>query len=229
MLRQTNEYALLTDMNPKASISEAYRTLRTNTHFANAERAPRTICVASAVQGEGRTITAANLAVSYALEGKKTLLVDADLRNPVLHKVFEATNDAGLTQYLRSSAPMQSFVLPTYVEKLSLLPSGPIPKNPSELLSSEKLGGLVRDSLEEFEVVIFDTPPVLLVTDAQIVAARCDGVLLVVGSGKVKRDSAVKAKQLLEHVQASLLGVVLNGKKKASTELMHKRYKAMAE
>jgi len=229
MSRQTNDYVLLTDINPRSSLSETYRTLRTNTHYADAERPPRKICVASSIHREGRTITAANLAISYALEGKKTLLVDADLRNPSLHKVFGISNASGLTQYLRSAGKTETYIVPTYVERLSLLPAGPAPKNPSELLASDRMGDLMNDSLAEYEIVIFDTPPVLLVTDAQVVAARSDGVLFVIGAGKVKRDSAAQAKQLLEHVHASILGVVFNGKKKASTELLYRKYRALAE
>ncbi|QMV43223.1 CpsD/CapB family tyrosine-protein kinase [Cohnella cholangitidis] len=229
MSRQTNDFALLTEISPKSSLSETYRTLRTNTHYSDTDGSPRTICVASCVQGEGRTITAANLAITYAQEGKKTLLVDADLRNPVLHKVFGTNNGSGLTQYLRTANPLQSFVVSTYIDHLFLLPSGPTPKNPSELLSSARMDELMNGLFEEYEVIIFDTPPVLLVTDAQIVAAKSDGVLLVIGAGKVKRDAAVKAKKLLEHVQANILGVVFNGKKTPSTELMYKRYKAAAE
>jgi capsular exopolysaccharide synthesis family protein len=229
MSRQTNDYALLTEINLKSSLSEAYRTLRTNTHYSNHDRPPRTICVASCIQGEGRTLTAANLAITYAQEGKKTLLVDADLRNPVIHKLFGTSNGTGLSQLLRTSNPIESYVVSTYIDNLFILPSGPKPTNPSELLSSERMDDLMKDTVDLYEVIIFDTPPVLLVTDAQIIAAKSDGVLFVVGAGKVKQEATIMAKKLLEHVKANILGIVLNGKKLTSSEHMHRRYQNMAE
>lgn len=227
--RQNNEYALLTEISPRSPLSETYRALRTNTQYSNAGSQPRTICVTSSIPAEGKTISAANLAITYAQEGKKTLLIDADLRNPVLHKVFGTSNSAGLSQLLLQSNPIDAFITPTYIENLYLLPSGHPPKNPAELLSSERMDELLKIVLEEYHIIIIDTAPVLLVTDAQIMAAKCDGVLFVIGAGKVKHDEAIKAKGLLEHVQANILGVVLNGKKKVSGERMYKRHVSSAE
>jgi capsular exopolysaccharide synthesis family protein len=230
MSRQINEYALLTDINSKSSLPEAYRALRTNTQYAMADSAAATrkICVTSCIQAEGKTITAANLAITYAQEGKKTLIIDADLRNPVMQRVFGTSNGTGLSQLLLHGSPLQTSIIPTYIENLYLLPAGPIPKNPAELLSSDKMDAMLASAMLEYDTIIIDTPPVLLFTDAQIVAAKSDGVLMVVGAGKVKREAAMKAKGLLEHVQARILGVVLNGKKKTSGDRMYKRFNAAA-
>lgn len=211
MSQPTANIPLVTDKNPAPPVSESFRSLRTNTHFAMKGTGAKLIAVTSSQQGEGRSTTAANLAAAYALEGKRTLLIDADMRRPVQHEAFGVSNRLGLAQLLADSDAIVTYTIPTKVDLLTLLPSGPIPANPSELLAAKRMDDLMLAAKEAYDMVILDTPPVLEVTDAQIVAAKSDGILLVVGSGRVKRDAAVKAKGLLEHVNANILGVVLNG------------------
>lgn len=225
MSRQTNETILITEINPMSTVSEAYRALRTNTHFASIDKPAKILCVTSCQEGEGKTTTCANLAITYAQEGKRILLVDADLRRSNLHQVFGASNRRGLTHFLLNKQSLQDVAISTHVENLWLLPSGPIPPNPAELLSSNKMDLLLQEAADQFDVIIIDTPPVLLVTDAQIVAAKCEGVLLVVRSGKIKGRSLMKAKSKLEHVKARIMGVVLNGKKNTS---LHTQYYGLA-
>lgn len=211
MSQQTVNVPLMTDMTPSPLVSESFRSLRTNTQYALKDSGARLIAVTSSRQGEGRSTTAANLAAAFALEGKRTLLIDADMRRPVQHETFGVSNRLGLAQLLAESDAIVTYTIPTKIEQLTLLPSGQIPFNPSELLASKRMDDLLLAAKEAYDMVILDTPPVLEVTDAQIIAAKSDGILLVVGSGKVKRNEAMKAKGLLEHVKANILGVVLNG------------------
>lgn len=232
MLRQNRKTALLTDVSAKSSLSEVYNVLRTHAQYADSQRETRSICITSCLPGEGKSLTAANLAISYALEGKRTLLIDADLRSPTLHKWFGVSNTQGLSYLLRQpSAAPESQLHPTMVDNLHLLPAGTQAHHPSELLASGKLEQLLEGWLKDtFDVLILDTPPVLMVTDAQIVARMAEGVLLVVGVGKTKRSEALKAKELLQRVKGNVLGVVLNGKKMSvSDERMYRRYKSAAE
>jgi protein-tyrosine kinase len=224
MSRQTNETMLITEINPMSTVSEAYRALRTNTHFAAVDKPAKILCVTSCQEGEGKTTTCANLAITYAQEGKRTLLIDADLRRSNLHQAFVITNRLGLTHYLVNKQSLSDVAIATHVEHLWLLPSGPTPPNPAELLSSNKMDELLREAVEKFDVIIIDTPPILVVTDAQIIAAKCEGVLLVIRSGKIKRGALLKAKTKLEHVKARILGVVLNGKKKSSNHTNYYGY-----
>ncbi|MFD1136171.1 CpsD/CapB family tyrosine-protein kinase [Paenibacillus urinalis] len=206
----SNQHNLVTAVNPKAPISEAYRTLRTNIQFSAIDDQIKVLMVASAQSGEGKTTTVSNLAVTYAQEGKKVLLIDTDLRKPSLHQVFTVSNHAGLSSAIAAQYPVQEVLQKTAVHNLDVLPSGPIPPNPSEMLGSKKMTALLEELKEMYDIILFDTPPVLAVTDAMIISSLCDGVVLVVNSGKVKKDLVKKAKGHLEHVNARILGVVLN-------------------
>lgn len=169
--------------------------------------------IASAKQGEGKTTTASNLAVTYAQEGKKVLLVDTNLRKPSLHQVFNQLNRVGLTSFLLSKQHLAEIIIETNIENLSLITSGPLPPNPTDILGSNRMLQLIEDLKGMFDVIIFDTPPLLEVTDGSIISAMSDGVVLVVQSNNVKRDMVEKVKMNLEYVRAKILGVVLNNKK----------------
>lgn len=212
MLSRTNRLPIIADTNPKSPKSEAYRTLRTNIDFSAIDKEIKTIMVTSAQAGEGKTTTAANLAVVYAQAEKNVLLLDADLRKPALHHAFLKSNRVGLTNLLAGQYRARDVIDDTHIDRLSVLMSGPVPPNPSEILASKRMSALLCDLKEQFDVIIIDTPPIIAVTDAQIVAAKCDGVLLVIDQGKVKREIARKAKARLEHVKANILGVILNRK-----------------
>ncbi|WP_305583998.1 CpsD/CapB family tyrosine-protein kinase [Fictibacillus sp. WQ 8-8] len=204
--------SLITHNNPMSPISEQYRTIRTNIQFSSIDKQYKTLLVTSAGQGEGKSTTVANLAVVLAQQGKRVLLVDGDLRKPTVHYTFRVSNIQGMTSVLTKQLTFGDAVQKTNVEHLYVLPSGPIPPNPSELLNSKAMEALVEDANSKYDYVLFDSPPVLAVTDAQILSNRCDGVVLVASSGRTEKEEALKAKELLENANAKILGVVLNGK-----------------
>jgi capsular exopolysaccharide synthesis family protein len=202
---------LITVADPRSPVSEAYRTLRTNLDFSSLDKPIKTMLVTSAGPGEGKSTVLANLAVTTAQAGRKVILVDCDLRRPTLHNIFDLKNDVGLTTMVVDDAAMESPPLrDTGVESLQLVSSGPLPPNPSELLGSRRMEEIIAALLERADVVLFDAPPVVAVTDAAVLATKVDGVLLVVNAGGTKRDYARVAKARLEKVNANLLGAVLN-------------------
>ena len=207
-----NKRKLIAKLNPKSPISEQYRTIRTNIQFASADGELRSFMVTSASPGEGKSTTAANLAIVFAQQGKRVLLVDSDLRKPTMHYTFRVTNTVGLTNVLTRQASLVEAVQATDIEKLDLLSSGPIPPNPAELLSSRMMEQMLAEAYKQYDLVIFDSPPVLAVTDAQVLANQCQGTVLVVKSGVTELESALKAKELLQAAKAKLLGAVLNNK-----------------
>jgi len=198
---------------PKSPIAEQFRTIRTNIQFSSVDKELQTMIVTSSGPAEGKSTTTANLAVVFAQQGKRVLLIDADLRKPTVHYTFRTENHIGLSNVLTRQASLEEAVATTAQDKLWVLPSGPIPPNPSELLGSKGMTTLLEQAKDQYDVIILDTPPVLAVTDAQILSNLADGVVLVVSSGKTEIDAAKKAKELLESAKAKILGVVLNNKK----------------
>lgn len=208
MNEQVNE--LITISEPRSAISEAYRALRTNLDFASLDRALKTLVVTSAGVGEGKSTTLANLAVVSAQAGRKVILVDADLRRPTLHEVFGLSQEKGLTSLMMGEVPLNSPPLQaTGIEGLSILASGPLPPNPAELMGSRRMEEVIAALAERADQVLFDTPPVVAVTDAAVLATKVDGVLLVVSAGKTRRDNARSAVQRLQQINARLVGTVL--------------------
>jgi capsular exopolysaccharide synthesis family protein len=203
---------LITAIAPKSPISEQYRTIRTNIQYSSVDEEIKTIMISSSGPGEGKSTTAANLAVTFAQLGKKVLLVDADLRKPTVHYTFGVDNLFGFTTVLTKQRTLDKVIVESDEPDLYILPSGPIPPNPAELLSSKSMEQFMEEAKSKFEYVLFDTPPLLAVADPQIIANQCDGSILVVYSEKTEIDLAKKAKELLEHAQSKLLGVVLNHK-----------------
>ncbi|SDX11904.1 CpsD/CapB family tyrosine-protein kinase [Paenibacillus sp. CF384] len=203
--------SLVTENNPKSAVSEIYRSLRTKITFSNRDTALKTVMITSALPGEGKSTTAANVAVAYAQANKRVLLIDADLRTPVQHHIFELNNDRyGLSTALAKHSELDAIIQQTRVENLYVLSAGPEPNGPSELLESPEMTALLEQAKARFDIVIIDTPPVMTVTDALIVANKTDGVVLVVKPGKVKNDTAAKAMAALEYGQATVIGAVLN-------------------
>lgn len=194
---------------PRTLISEAYRSLRTAILLSSA-REIKLVAVTSAVAGEGKTATAANLAVVLAQLGRQVLIVDCDLRKPRLHQVFHVSNRFGLVNQLTTGADPDSVFLPTEVPNLWVTPSGPIPPNPSELLSSDRLRDWLRAARGRFDYVVVDTPPALAVTDATLVGMLVDGVVLTLRSGKVTREEARLCRDRLKKAGIKILGAVLN-------------------
>ncbi len=210
--------SLIAHFKPKSPIAEQYRTIRTNIQFSSLSKEIQTIVITSTGPGEGKSTTAANLAVVLAQQGKKVLLIDSDLRKPTAHYTFGKSNVIGLTNVLTKQSQLTDVVLATEVANLSLIASGPIPPNPAELLASTQMDEMINEALQQYDTIIFDTPPVLAVTDAQVLANKCDGAVLVVASGKTEKEGAVKAKELLVTANAKLLGVVLNRKESKQSE-----------
>jgi len=204
---------LISYENPKSPIAEAYRTLRTNIHFAGVQKEIHTLMVTSSGPGEGKSTTIANLGIVTAQAGKRVLLIDADLRKPTVHRTFGLSNRAGLTNILIGEAKPADLVHEVMQPGLEIMTSGPIPPNPAELLSSQRMHDLLEQLKDVYDMVLVDAPPILAVTDSQLLSTYADGVLLVLGSGKVLRDHAKKAKALLDHVGANVIGTVLNNKK----------------
>jgi capsular exopolysaccharide synthesis family protein len=201
---------LITIAEPRSPVSEAYRTLRTNLDFANLDKALKTLVVTSAGVGEGKSTTLANLAVVSAEAGRKVILVDADLRRPTLHQVFDLENDKGLTTTMMDEAALASPPLrETSVAGLFVLPSGPLPPNPADVMGSRRMEEVIAALASQADQVFFDTPPVVAVTDAAVLATKVDGVLLIVSAGKTRRDYARTAVQRLNQINARLVGTVL--------------------
>lgn len=201
---------LITVENPKAVVSEQFRTLRTNINFSNPDKVLKTILVTSSSPGEGKSTTSANIASVYAQEGKRVLLVDADMRKPTVHHTFALKNTKGLSSLLTRQATLAEAVQQTSIDSLFVMTSGPIPPNPAELLASNSMEQLMVELGANYDFIIFDAPPILSVTDAQILSNRCDGTVLVVKAGEAEKAMVQKAKDSLVASQANILGVVLN-------------------
>ncbi|UOQ50316.1 CpsD/CapB family tyrosine-protein kinase [Gracilibacillus caseinilyticus] len=206
----SNVRHLITKLNPRSPITEQYKTIRTNLQFSSVDGDLKTMLVTSSGPSEGKSSTTANLAIVFAQQGKKVLLIDADMRKPTLHYTFRMDNRRGLSSVLVGESILEESASSSDVEGLDLLSCGPIPPNPSELLGSRAMENMIGRAKEEYDIILFDTPPVLAVTDAQILANICDGAVMVVRSNQTENDAAIKAKELLEVGNAKLLGVVLN-------------------
>lgn len=195
-------------INPKSPVTEAYRTLLTNIDYSSVDSKIQTLAVTSSGPSEGKSTTASNLAVTYCEIGKRVLLVDCDLRKPRQHKIFNTSNFTGLTSVLASKASLTD-AIKLVKDGMYLLPSGPIPPNPVELIRSKSMDHFIKLAKENFDIIIFDTPPVGLVTDAALISAKLDGVILAIASGKSQTEATLRAKEILEHVNANLLGAVV--------------------
>ncbi len=208
---------LVTLTDPFSAQSEAYRTLRTNLSFYSLDEPLRTLVVTSAAPDEESSIAAANLAVTMAQSGRKTCLVECDLRRPSLHNLLAVKQQPGLTNTLISDDQLP--ITETTVENLWVLPGGAKPPNPADLLGSRKLDQVIQTLLEQVDIVLFTAPPVNVVTDATILGAKVDGVLLVINSGKTRRDQAQRATEILAKANVRIVGAtVVNATDNASLD-----------
>lgn len=212
-LFQLRNRNLISLTNPKSSIAEQFRTVRTSIQFSSVDMDLQSVVVTSPNPAEGKSTITANLAVVFAQQGKRVLLIDSDLRKPTVHYTFHIENHIGLTNILTRQATLENAVKPTEQDNLWVLTSGPIPPNPSELLGSKSMNALLEKAKIEYDLVIFDSPPVLAVSDTQILSNLTDGTVLVISSGNTQINSAKKTKELLESAKANIIGVVLNNKK----------------
>jgi capsular exopolysaccharide synthesis family protein len=210
----SNKYSdwLVVKSKPKSHVSEAYRTLRTNIEFSNLDKPLNTIMVTSAVPQEGKTTNTVNLALTIAESGKKVIIIDVDLRVPLIHKVFNSDSKPGLTNVLVLNKKLSEVIKKAdeINSNLYYITSGPIPHNPSELLGSEKMKAVIEELKEQADTLIFDSAPVIGFADSLELANQVDGVVLILNAGMVTRDAAKQAKALLEKAKAKILGVVLN-------------------
>lgn len=201
---------LITSLPPRSPVAESYRILRTNIQFSGVDHPAKSILVTSPGPGEGKSVTSANLAIVMAQAGLRTILIDADLHKPALHRMFGVTNDVGLTNGLIASANVESFVRQTKFENLRLITTGTVPPNPTEILGSERMRTFLQDLKADSDIVIFDTPPCLPLADSAVLARQVDGVILVLDVPQVRRQAAVRAKESLEKVGGHIFGTVLN-------------------
>ena len=202
---------LITLTDPRSPAAEAYRTLRTNLTFAALDKPIETLIVTSAAPGEGKSTVLANLAVTMAQGERRTILVDADLRRPGLHEIFGVANDRGLTTMIVEEAAMDDPpLIDVGVDNLWLVPSGPIPPNPADILGSRRMEEVIAALKARADIVLFDAPPIIAVTDAAVLGTKVDGVLLVVCAGRTRREHAQRARELLERVHVRIVGAVLN-------------------
>lgn len=238
-----NEKKLITIQDSKSPLAEVYRTLRTNIYFADVGKEIKTLMVTSTNPGEGKTTTISNLAVVIAQSGKKTLIVDTDLRKPNIHNIFGGDTKKGLTTLLakltensrenskKNSEESKSNLMniikkhinATEVEGLDCITSGPLPHNPSELIGSEIMKTFINEVREHYDMVLFDTSPIGFISDAVVLSSVLDGTLLVVSSGETKVDMAIKAKENLERANARIIGTVLK-KTKVNVKKYYKYY-----
>lgn len=205
------ESRLVTHFAPKSPISESYRTLRTNIQYANVDHPTQLVVVTSSGPGEGKSTSVANLAITFAQMGAKTLLIDTDLRRPVLHGIFGHSRNEGLTNVLVGRLKLEEAIKQTRIDDLDLLTSGTLPPNPSELLNSHMMETFLENVKQKYDIILLDTPPVIAVTDAAVLATKVDGVVLVMRSAATMKEVLIRSQMLLNKVNAKLLGILVNG------------------
>ena len=223
---------LVINNDPKSPVSEAFRTLRTNMQYLKNSNSKQTIVTTSTVQGEGKTWITVNLAVAFAQLGKKTLLIDSDMRVPRVHRIFEMDQYPGLSNYLSKISQtgrnedytFESVLKRSEIKNLTLILAGSIPPNPSELLSSGRLQELINEAKEAFDVIIFDGTPALLVTDAIIISRSVDSTIIVTSKRKTKLDDLKEVKKRIENAGGHIAGVILNRVKESSKKYESKYY-----
>lgn len=195
---------------PKFSLSEDYRTIRTSILLSHAGSHPKTITFSSSLPQEGKTVTVANMAVAFSQLEKEVLVLDADLRKPRLHRIFNVRNGVGLSSYLTGKAPLEDAIQKTPIENIWLIPSGPLPPNPAELLNSEKMKELMDDVRNRFDFILVDTPPVLAVVDPVIISSISESTVFIVQAGKTARKPFLKAVEELKRGKSLIIGILFN-------------------
>lgn len=202
---------MTTVSNPKSVNTEQFNTVRTNIEFSGVDHSYKSLLVTSSSASEGKSTISANLAVAFARQGKRVILVDADFRRPTINATFKINNPRGVTNYLTSSnLTLPDIIYKTSVRNLCIIPSGPTPPNPSELIGSNKMKKMIATLNQNSDLVIYDAPPVLSVTDAQILSTKVDGTILVVRENKTEKQAVIDAINLINHVQGKIIGTVLN-------------------
>lgn len=215
---------IITLKNPKSRAAEAFRTLRTNVQFSSLDNELKVIVGTSSGPAEGKSTIICNLAIAMAQSGKKVVLLDCDFRKPTVYKKLGLSNDQGLTNVLAQNIKISESIVATSVPNFYVITSGPTPPNPAELLGTKKMKSLISELKEGFDMVFIDAPPVLAVTDAQIISTLSDGVILVTAYGKAEKLAAEKAKGLIDNVGGKIIGAVLNRVPEDSVSYYSKYY-----
>lgn len=203
---------LIAHIAPNSKVSEEYRAIRTNLQLSSKVNKKRTIVITSPGYGEGKTTTVANLAVSIAQQGEKILVIDADLRNPALHAIFGLENKFGLTSILTEKATLEKVVTQTEIPNIHVLTSGPEINNPAETLSLPIMQVLINKAIEQYDTILFDSPPLLEVADTNILVNQCDGVLVVLSCNQTASEAVIEVERALGLTNGKLLGAILNKK-----------------
>lgn len=201
---------LIAYSNPDSLIAEQFRTIRTNIHFLQERGKKCVLLITSPGNGEGKSTTAANIAVSMAQQKEKVLIIDANLREPALHSIFKISNSVGLSDVLTGKTNFEEAVHRINIGRLEVLTSGNVPHNPTELLGSDKMCDLFQLALRDYDFILVDSSGVLEVADTKVLANKCDGVILVVSERSTVNMNAIETKKALEFAQAKLIGVILN-------------------
>lgn len=213
--QQRQGTSLITVTKPNSVVTEQFRTIRTNIQFSMIDKDLKTIIFTSSGPYEGKSTVAANIAAVFADQGKSVVLIDADMRKPTVSKTFNVQNTVGLSTLISSRhTELKDVVQRVEDADLDIISSGPIPPNPSELLNSNRMNEVIHELENTYDLVLFDMPPVVSVTDAQIMATKTDGVVFVIRRGIAHREDVFQAKELLDMVHANVLGVVFNGAEK---------------
>lgn len=204
--------SLVTVFDKKSVASEAFRTLRTNIQFSSYDQRLQVITITSASPGDGKSTVAANLSVVFGENDNRVLLIDADLRRPMIHKLLALPNSLGLVNAVvnKEEVHLGEYIQKEILPNVDVLTSGPIPPNPSELLGSKKNVHLMESLRKDYDIIIIDAPPLLAVTDAQVLSTISDGSIIVTRHGETKKEELLRGKELLEKVKGNILGVVLN-------------------
>lgn len=210
--RREYRFKLISNRKPHSPVSDAYRVIRTNIQFLKRKKDIKSILVTSTRAGEGKSLTCINLAIAMAQTNMKTLYVDADLRRPGVHRAFVLSNETGLTSYLMGECDLETVVHEEVMANLSVVPAGPVPMNPVELLESPAMTQFLEKMADRYEIILVDSAP-MIVPDASILAMLTDGCIFVVEAQKTKRASAQRAIQQLKKLHVNILGVVLNKQK----------------
>ena len=216
---------ILSYSNPKSITAEEYRNIRSSIQYSNLDKKLKTILVTSTTKNEGKTTTVCNLANSFAhLNNKRVLVIDCDLRNPSVHKLFSINNIKGVSDLLIDEKEISYYVKSTKIKNLDLITAGATPPNPSEMLASNAMKNFIESIKEDYDYIFRDTPPIGMVTDAGVLASFIDGTILVVRSEEVDIHKVQETKKKLDSVNANIIGVVLNGKKVANDDYYYSYY-----
>lgn len=200
---------LIVESKPKCAEAEAYRTLRTNIQYSSVSKKIKTLLVTSSDSKDGKSTVCSNLALTFSQDGQSVIVLDCDFRKPSIHKFFNISNSSGITDILIGEEKLEE-TIQYYNPKTAILPAGNIPPNPSEILGSQSMMNLLSFLSERYDIIIIDSPPVGVVTDAQVISAAVDGTLVVIKAEETKAKRVAEAVNLLKKVDANIIGMVLN-------------------